>query len=294
MSYRTDLAAESACLQSEKLPEGITSEIVNSGKIEIQRITISSENAAKNVGKPTGKYITITLPSFSSPEEITEEETVSIADEISSLLPDDGLVLVIGLGNNSITPDAIGPRTVHKILATRHINGELARANGLDDLRATAALSPGVLGQTGMETSEIVSAVVQQINPAAVIVIDALAARNTARLGCTIQVSNSGISPGSGVMNARKELSSATLGVPVVSVGVPTVVDASTLARDLISEEEISPEQQHMFEVNGSELMITPREIDQLIDRACKTLSLAINKALQPQLTLEEIAYLAN
>ena len=139
-------------------------------------------------------------------------------------------MLVVGLGNSSITPDALGPQVAQHILVTRHLTEELARSLGMGFLRKTAALIPGVLGQTGVESGELTAALVNFIQPSAVIVVDALAAQDYGRLGRTIQISDSGIAPGSGVQNSRKELSRRTLGIPVLSIGVPTVIDAATLA----------------------------------------------------------------
>jgi len=292
MPYRTDLAAESAALITEKLP-GLTQREERFGQVEFCTVNIADQAAAQALGKPQGEYLTITTPPFHTGLEITEEEVCEIAKRIADLLPREGLVLVAGLGNNDITPDAIGPRTIHQILATRHIGSEIKEQAGLEKLRAVAALAPGVLGQTGIETCEIIRAVAGAINPKAVVVIDALAAGSTSRLGCTIQVANTGISPGSGVMNSRKELSEQTLGIPVVSMGVPTVVDASTMAGDLLPEGELG-ELRELFEPSGRAMMITPREIDTLVSHACHTLSLAINKALQPDMTLEEIGYLVS
>ena len=291
MPYRTDLAAESAALITQPLP-GLSTREETFGQLAIHRVNITDADSARAVGKPIGQYVTVTTPPFHSSKEITEEEMCEIAECISALLPASGLVLVAGLGNNDITPDAVGPRTIHKVIATRHISAELGREAGLENLRAVAALAPGVLGQTGIETSEIIGAVTKDIKPAAVVVIDALAAKSTSRLGATIQISNTGISPGSGVMNSRKELSCETLGVPVISIGVPTVVDAATLAADLLPGAEETDDLRNLFEPGGSQMMITPREIDNLISHACHTLSLALNKALQPDLTLEEIGYL--
>lgn len=291
MLYRTDLAMESACLQTKPLPPGIQQSSRSFENLNIHRVSITSRDGAQAAGKPEGEYVTVTVPSFSHAQEVSEEETGEIAGEIRAMLPEKGLVLVVGLGNADITPDAVGPCTIHGILATRHIQGEFARQIGLDGLRAVAALAPGVLGQTGIETSEVIRSVVRQIEPAAVIVVDALAARSASRLGCTIQIANSGISPGSGVMNARKALNQEILGVPVIAAGVPTVVDAQTLVADLMSGER--GKQRPLFLPDDQPMMVTPREIDQLISRACKTLAFAINQALQPQLTLEELAYLA-
>ncbi|MCL2857948.1 MAG: GPR endopeptidase [Oscillospiraceae bacterium] len=292
MPYRTDLAAESAALITEKLP-GLTQREERFGQIGFCTVNITDQSAAEVVGKPQGEYLTISTPPFHTGLEITEDELSEIARRIADMLPKEGLVLVAGLGNNDITPDAIGPRTIHQILATRHIGAEIKEQAGLEKLRAVAALAPGVLGQTGIETSEIIGAVAGAINPKAVVVIDALAAGSTRRLGCTIQVSNTGICPGSGVMNSRKELSEQTLGLPVVSMGIPTVVDASTMAGDLLPDGEIQ-ELRELFEPSGSAMMITPREIDSLVSHACHTLSLALNKALQPDMTLEEIGYLVS
>jgi spore protease len=292
MPYRTDLAAEADALTKDRLPDGVEQENAATGTLAIQRVHIASETGAEAVGKPVGRYITVTAQPFSSASELTEEEISAIAGEIAAMLPQEGAILVVGLGNNDITPDAIGPRTVHQVLATRHIGQELAKESGLEGIRAAAAVAPGVLGQTGIETSEILRALVEEISPAAVVVVDALAARSVSRLGRTIQIADTGISPGSGVMNTRKELSKASLGVPVVSVGVPTVVDASTLAGDLLSDHGGEP-RSDLFQPEGRAMMITPREIDVLIGHACKTLALAINKALQPQMSLEELAYLA-
>lgn len=295
MPFRTDLAIESGRFAQPGLPQGVARSERDAGSLKIQRISIETEEAAKTIGKPVGEYITITTPPLAGSEEAGEEELCEIAQELASLLPKEGLILVVGLGNNDITPDAIGPRTIHQVLATRHIAGETARQIGLEGLRPTAAIAPGVLGQTGIESSEIVQSVVDEVDPAAVIVVDALASRSAARLGCTIQIASSGISPGSGVMNTRRALSRETLGVPVVSVGVPTVVDASTLAGDLLRvEEKPDMDRRALFEPHGQQMMVTPRDIDQLIGHACKTLSMAINKALQPQLSLEEIGFLAS
>jgi len=290
MPYRTDLAAESAAQIKEKLP-GLTQRDESFGQISFCTVNITDQAAADATGKPVGEYLTVSTPPFHTGLEITEDEICEIARRISGMLPRDGLVLVAGLGNNDITPDAIGPRTTHQILATRHIGENLKEQTGLERLRPVAALAPGVLGQTGIETCEVIGAVADVINPRAVVVIDALAAGNTKRLGCTIQVSNTGISPGSGVMNSRKELSEQTLGLPVVSMGVPTVVDASTMAGDLLPEGELE-QLRELFEPAGSAMMITPREIDSLVSHACHTLSLVLNKALQPDMTLEEIGYL--
>lgn len=293
MPYRTDLAVEGTQASGE-LP-GVEQDEERFGKLMIHTVRITDPQTARIIEKPVGEYITVTTPHFYSSHEFTEEEIDLLARRIRSMLPPEGLVLVVGLGNKDITPDAVGPRTAEQILATRHLSDSLQEESGLPGLRAVAAIAPGVLGQTGIETSEIIRSVVADIRPAAVVAVDALAARSTSRLGNTVQIANTGISPGSGVMNRRKELSEHTLGVPVISIGIPTVVDAVTLAGDLLrcGDGEME-ERRELFEPDGQAMMITPREIDVLIGHACKTLSLSINKALQPDMSLEEIGYLVS
>lgn len=295
MPFRTDLAMEGAEPHRGSLPAGVSVDEYEFGSLTIHSVKITGKEGAEAIGKPVGEYTTITTPPFYGSVEVEEEEISAIAREIAAMLPKQGLILVVGLGNNDITPDAVGPRTAHQILATRHISGELAEKSGIGALRPAAAIAPGVLGQTGIETSEIIRSIVRDIRPSAVVVVDALAARSASRLGNTIQIANSGISPGSGVMNSRKELSERTLGVPVVSIGIPTVVDAATLAGDLLEggEDDLEKRRQ-LFEPRGQSMMITPREIDVLIGHACRTLALAINKAFQPGMTLEEIGYLVS
>ena len=289
MPFRTDLAMESAQPHIDSLPAGITQSEHTVGNLTINTVEITSDDVAKLIGKPCGKFITIITPPFHTGQDADSGDIEAIAKEITSFLPQSGLVLIVGLGNNDITPDAIGPRTAHGIIATRHISGEAAVSMGFEGLRPVAAVAPGVLGQTGIETSEIISSIVHDIKPAAVIVIDALAAGDMSRLGNTVQISNTGISPGSGVKNHRRELSENTLGVPVISVGIPTVVDALTVASALLGEDESKLSTLK----SANNMMITPREIDVLISRACKTLAQAINRAVQPALSLEEINYLA-
>lgn len=187
-------------------------------------------------------------------------------------------MLVVGLGNRAITPDTLGPDAADMVLATRHIGGEFARSVGLDDLRPTAVITPGVLGQTGTESGEIVRGVCSVVHPAAVVVIDALAARSVARLGCTVQLCDTGIAPGSGVGQQPQPLNQSTLGVPVVGMGVPTVVDAATIAREFGRPDGGGPD----LAPRGAQMMVTPREIDVMIHRAARLVAMAVNGALQP------------
>ncbi len=280
---RTDLALEQRELNPD-CKDGIDSEEKEVGDIKITKIKIKNNAGAESIGKPIGTYVTVEMPPLTDSGELNDDAVEAICDELADFLPKKGLVLVAGLGNTSITPDAIGPKTANGILATRHIEGEIARSIGLDDMRPVAVIAPGVLGQTGIETGEIIAGIVELIKPAAVIVIDALASRCLSRLGCTVQMSDAGICPGSGVGNKRAEISRRTVGVPVIAVGVPTVVDAVTLAEDLTGYEcrnTVSP--------RGAKMIVTPQEIDLLISRGATTLSRAVNCALQQEIDRETL-----
>ena len=295
MFFRTDLAMEAEEFSGGGL-EGVQRHATRHGEMTITRITISTQEAAKRLDKPVGTYITIEVPPMTDDFRNQEERIQTAAKEIRSLLPEKGLVLVAGLGNSDITPDDLGPRTANMILATRHISEELARAVGLIGLRPVAVLAPGVLGQTGIETGELLYSIVQRLSPAALMVVDALASRRLDRLGCTLQISDTGISPGSGVGNARPHISRETMGVPVISMGVPTVVDAATLAADLLHCEDDAEEEQVRCRVSprGEDMMVTPREIDLLIERAAQLTGMAINCALQPGFSVEDLTALVS
>ena len=273
MNIRTDLALEQKETKSGEL-SGIESTIENHGEITVTRIKVKDDIGAKNLNKPIGDYVTVEIPPIDRHGGAYEDTAQIISRELCSLLGTvSGTVLVVGIGNTAITPDALGPKTALGILATRHISRELCEQIGLPHLKSVAVLSPGVLGQTGMELMEIVKGAVENTNPCAVIAVDALTARKVSRLGRTVQLSNTGISPGSGVNNARKELSKATLGVPVIAVGIPTVVDAATLIYDFCGYSANS---------EGENMIVTPKEIDLMIDRAAELLSFSINTCLQP------------
>ena len=294
-SVRSDLALERKELLRDECT-GVSSEENHFGDIKITRITVENDEGARRIGKPCGTYTTIELPCISQQSENDEDARTALSVELSRLLPKDGPVLVAGLGNSDITPDALGPKTIEKILATRHISGELSRSIGLGELRPVAAVSPGVLGKTGIETAEILSGIVGRVCPSAVIVIDALASRRLERLGKTVQISNTGIAPGSGVGNRRIEISAASLGVPVISMGVPTVVDALTLAHDILLDDDDKDDKSEKSGAkvfpSAAEMMVTPREIDTVISGAAQLMALGINCTLHPHLTPEELLLL--
>ncbi len=267
MQNRTDLAvelAEAANLAGREYQKsGVT----------LTAVTLDATAAAR-LGKPAGDYITATLPPHDDDATLEKAARV-LGEELRRLLPSRGTVLAVGLGNRAITPDALGPRTAEQLLATRHIPRELAHRVGLTDLRPCAVVTPGVLGNTGIEAEELVAGVCRAVEPSAVIAVDALAARSLARLGCTVQLCDTGIAPGSGVGNNRRALCRETLGVPVIGIGVPTVVDMAAVA------EGVPP------------MLVTPRDIDLVIDRASRLVAMAIHAALHPRYSPLELAVIA-
>ena len=289
MDCRTDLALErQEALQGAPLP-GVSTESTQTNGMRITRIRVLDARGESALGKPRGQYITAEVPPFKRSAELTDDMIGALADALRALLPPAGTVLVAGLGNADIAPDALGPKFSSLVLATRHIGQELADAAGLGTLRPVVSVVPGVLGKTGMETGELLRGAVQTVSPSAVVTVDALAARRLSRLGCTVQMADTGVTPGSGVGNARAELSRESLGVPVIALGVPTVVDAATLVRDLThgdTDDTLLRE--------GADMMITPREIDLVIERAARLLALTVNKALQPHLSVQDILTLVS
>lgn len=285
MEPRTDLALEKREILGKKEPEGVESSEFSEGGVSFTKIKIINKKGSKILGKPIGTYITAEIPQLMK-NPINDEETIeAIANQLRNLIPKNGAVLVAGLGNTDITPDAVGPKSVSMVLATRHIDKSLSEEIGLGELRSVAGFIPGVLGRTGLEAAESVKGIAASIEPSAVIVVDALAARRLSRLGTTVQISDTGIIPGSGVGNARKEITERSVGVPVISVGVPTVVDVGTLVNDLTgSKSKLSEENRNMI--------ITPREIDIVIERASELIGMAINKALQPDVSVDEMMML--
>lgn len=294
MEKRTDLAVEARELAGEDIA-GVEYRERSERGLKISRLRVKSHSAGLKLRKEQGTYITVEIPALTDNIVSTDERIAVISREIRSLLPVKGAVLVCGLGNPEITPDALGPKTVEGILATRHITGEIAKATGLDRLRPVAVLSPGVTGTTGIETLEYIESIVSKVRPTAVVAIDALASRRLSRLGCTLQISDTGISPGAGVGNDRKRIDKARLGVPVVALGVPTVVDAVTLVSDLldIQDEKSAHDLRAVLSPRGSTMVVTPKEIDLLITRASRLVSLSLNIALQKDVDPEVLEMLS-
>lgn len=281
MQYRTDLALESLAEAKER--GGIT-EHRRGTAFTITEIHIADDESGRPLGKGKGRYITLEGASLSRFSDAYEAMALELAAELRTLLPKEGGVLVAGLGNQEITPDALGPRTMAKVLATRHLRKELSEEEAfLRNLRQVSVLAGGVLGQTGIETAELLHAVCNTIRPAAMIAVDALACSALHRLGTTIQLSDTGIAPGSGVANHRMALTAEHFGIPVIGVGVPTVIGMRTIAEDLTG-------MQAKYE--ALDMMVTPRDVDRLIGQASHLLSCGINLALHPEMDYADVCSL--
>lgn len=291
-NVRTDLALEAKELWQESAKEqteikGVSAQEFEKNGCFVHRVHVLDDAGASALGKPIGEYVTIELRSLYHREadeflQITE----TLREELKRMLPQQkGCVLVVGLGNHNITPDAVGSKTVQHIMVTRHLVEKVPDLFGA--FQPVAAVVPGVLGTTGVESREMIRSIVRQIRPGCVIVIDALASRKLSRLCKTIQITDTGIIPGSGVGNARAAITEETLGVPVIAIGVPTVVDIKTIAYDLAEQAQVALPL-GVFETEGEPMMVTPQEIDAHIADVAKIMGYAINGALQ-DISIEEI-----
>ena len=289
MAFRTDLAVEA--IENHKsaaaLPHVRQSDRTLEG-FAVHEVRILSEDATREIGKPQGRYLTLELDALIRREE---DAFPRACKALSTLLrellprPNDGPVLIAGLGNRMITPDAIGPQTADHVIATRHL---IAQSPAIfADWRPVSALAPGVLGQTGVETGEVICGVLDRVRPAAVIAVDALAAGRLSRLLRTVQLADTGITPGAGVGNARAALNKETLGVPVIAVGVPTVVDGATLAHEISSQ--LGQPACEALDDLSQPVMITTRDIDREVADISRMIGYAVNMALHPHLSVADI-----
>ena len=295
---RTDLALEAreSIGKAQEELRGITVEEYDREEIQVHitRVVISSKNGARAMNKPMGNYITLEAPAMQEADEDYHREiSRELANQIKSILPGsdrEQSILVVGLGNRDVTADALGPGVVDNLFVTRHIVKEYGKAAyNKERMNMVSGIVPGVMAATGMEAAEIVKGVVEQTGPDLIIVVDALDARSTKRLNRTIQVTDTGIQPGSGVGNHRNALTQENLGVPVIAVGVPTVVDAATIVGDAIDKlkkEAAQPGQfigtdsiRSMSELNN--MYVTGKNIDEIIKRLSFTISEALNMALE-------------
>ncbi|MBQ2662027.1 MAG: GPR endopeptidase [Clostridia bacterium] len=291
MAIYTDLALESRELNPDL--EGVTEENISLDRISISRIAITTREAAQKLEKCIGNYITLDAPDLSArPLDLFEEMTNTLTSELSNFtdkLNDDATILVVGLGNRYITPDSLGPKVAEQVYVTRQITAYLPDAMD-HPLRAVCALTPGVMGVTGVETLEIVKGVVKSIRPDLVIAVDALASRRTDRICTTLQITDTGISPGSGIGNTRAGITRDVLGVPVIAIGVPLVVFASTIAKDTISmiadetglhrdEEKLLKLADKVINENIGPMIVTPKDIDSVVSDMAKIIADSMNRA---------------
>ena len=304
---RTDLALEAQELYRENAKkeaeiDGVETEISRTGNVSVTKIQITNEHGAAALGKSIGSYVTIEAPDLKFNEQDYEAACQLAAEAIREMLSPkpEQVTLVVGLGNRDVTPDALGPCAVDRLMITTHMKKHMPEYVD-ETLGSVCAIIPGVLGTTGLESSEIVGGVVQSVKPDAVIAIDALAARNPDRLSTTIQIGNTGICPGSGIGNHRGGLSEEALGVPVIAIGIPTVIDAATIVQDAVSGIVQEIEQAKISEaerenlISGAfsqtieQMIVTPRDVDLIIERAAKTVANSINLALHRDLTFADI-----
>ncbi|OQB14747.1 MAG: Germination protease precursor [Firmicutes bacterium ADurb.Bin193] len=318
-NIRTDLAVEAHELyretdSREEVP-GVVVDTEKLKKISITRVHIKDKKGEEALGKKKGVYITLEIPTLIHKEQETFEDTIAVlSDELKRImnLKEKDTVLVVGLGNWQITADSLGPKVTESLLITRHMI-ELMPEEIEKGVRPVCALSPGVLGLTGIETSEIIKGVVQRVKPSVIIAIDSLAARKLSRISTTIQLTDTGITPGAGIGNPRQGLSIDELGVPVIALGVPTVVDAATMANDtidlIIDHLMQQTEQDSKFydvlknidrdkkysliqQVQGLEqgaLVVTPKEVDEIIEDISEIIANAINIAIHDSITLDDL-----
>lgn len=318
-NIRTDLALEEKeRFESDQVEvQGVVleEEYDKEREIRVTTVRIETENGAKTMGKPVGTYLTIEAPNLSSPDEgihreVSEELAKYLIEVMKKIIPEsehDKEVLVIGLGNRQATPDALGPYVADNLNVTRHIVKEYGKYAALEEMNCVvSAIVPGVMAKTGMETAEIIKGVVRETKPDLLIVIDALAARNSRRLNRTIQIADTGINPGSGVGNYRNAITKETIGVPVIAIGVPTVVDAVTIVSDTMenllsaletseslkgvglvlggySEAEKYELIKELIAPNLNSMFMTPKDIDETVKRLSYTISEGLNLAFSGQ-----------
>lgn len=299
-TYRTDLAMEAFDGEDQHALNGVSINQWESGGVTLTEVVVEDEDGAKLLSKPIGRYLTLECAGLRRRDpDVRAAMATLLSEELARLLPREGETLVIGLGNRSITPDALGPAVIDRTLVTRHLNGLLGFAS---DMRPVSALAPGVMGVTGIETMDLVECLAHRLRPSAVICIDSLAARGTGRVGTTIQVTDTGIQPGAGVGNHRRALTAQGVGAPIIAIGMPTVIYAATLACDAViglcgegdneklCGDSVSEMEQKLLGGELGEMIVTPREIDTLIRDAAEVIAQAINRALQPDLTPSDIA----
>ena len=308
-NFRTDMAIERNDIYKkqnniENQIDGIETEEEEKDQIKISRVKILNEQGEKALAKPKGDYVTLDVKNIKTVDEEGIEKIAEVlGDELREIIKkhisDTEDILVVGLGNLYVTPDALGPKVVPEIQVTRHILQYMPSAMP-EDTRPVSAISPGVLGITGLETMEILKGILDNIKPKMQIVIDALASRSIERISSSIQIADTGIVPGAGVGNTRKEISIKTLGIPVIALGIPTVVDLASITNDCIDlfieslqqkamsndylnklrEKDNYEEIKEALIPKDYNMIVTPKEIDKLIENMSKIVSKGINMSL--------------
>ena len=305
--FRTDLALEAREMMAEEIRSsmtGIAVEERQADEVKVTRVRVETEAASRALGKKRGTYVTLEVRGGLGKDAQLEQRLIRLlAREIRAMIPQEGTVLVVGLGNRSSTPDALGPRTVEGVFVTRHMR-DMMTDDALKSVRSVCSFAPGVLGVTGIETAEILRGVAEHVQPAVIIAIDALASSSSERIATTVQLSDTGIHPGSGVGNRRFGIDEESMGVPVIAIGVPTVIYASTIALDILHGlertgqvacrfargERVTEDRRRAILRDNmpdalSRLMVTPCDIDRLIADMARIIGRAINKALYPSMT---------
>ena len=321
INVRTDLVLEAREIYKENHKDegdidGIEVIEETEKDIKVTTVKVKNEDGAKKIGKPKGNYITIDIPDFTAYDGETMDRVSEVVSEVLGRLitiDTEKTALIVGLGNWQVTPDALGPKVTEKIMVTRHLQTVMPEAID-DSVRPVCSIAPGVLGVTGIETVEIIKGVVEKIKPDLVICIDALAARRVQRVNTTIQIGDTGISPGAGVGNNRKQINEENLGVKVIAIGVPTVVDAVTITNDTIDlvvdsliknsssgtdfykmlksldkNEKENLIKEVMSSKTSTDMIVTPKDIDLVINSLSKIIANGINMAVQPNMDMEEI-----
>lgn len=315
MKFRTDLALE-VCEDFNEEPAGveITTEEDDENGIRVTWVEIQNDDGSARLGKPIGNYVTLESRAMKENDPEAHEEIAKVlARKLGQLhcLGADATILVVGLGNRFVTPDALGPQVCEKLLVTRHLGDDIPESLR-GKVRGVSALSPGVMGITGIETAEIIRGVAEKISPDLIIAIDALAARKTSRINATVQMSDAGVNPGAGLGNRRAPINRETMGVPVIAVGVPTVVDAATLVNDtmdrmlLAMAEAAGADEKNFYEMlhslgederyglitgtlSDENMFVTPKDVDAVISRLANILANTLNVALHPGVTAEDV-----
>lgn len=302
-NIRTDLAMEAFDGRDQASLPGVRISHWTTGGVTLTEVTIDDARSSEALEKPCGRYLTLECSLLRKRDPDARQAMAALlSEELSRLLPPASAgecTLVIGLGNRQITPDALGPAVIDRTLVTRHL---AAQGLSCGDMRPVSAVAPGVLGVTGIETMDVVEALSRLLKPAAVICVDSLAARESGRIGSAIQLTDTGIQPGAGVGNHRRALTRESVGAPVIAIGMPTVIHAATLARDAFDwlqrqdggadEHDAALQDLENALLGGGigEMIVTPREIDALIQDAAGIIASAINRALQPELSDAEIS----